>query len=109
MPKGFRDMKRELEENNQISPELQKMHEIFGDPNCGTAARYEDGTCSKIVYDPAKMSYSERMQKQQYRRDLLYPNEQLEAPQQPTETEIQAKRLVDFTSLINPKRRLNKY
>jgi hypothetical protein len=57
MPKGFRDMQRELAEHNQISQELQKMYEIFGDPNCGTAARYEDGTCSKLVYDPAKMSF----------------------------------------------------
>jgi hypothetical protein len=34
VPKGFRDMQRELAERNQISPELQNMHEIFGDPNC---------------------------------------------------------------------------
>jgi hypothetical protein len=85
-PKGFREIKRELEERNQISRELQKMHEIFGDPNCGTAARYEDGTCSKIFYDP------------------LYPNEQLEAPSNP-ETEHQAKRVVEFSNLINPKTR----
>jgi hypothetical protein len=104
--KGFRDMQKELAEHNQIT-ELQKMHEIFGDPNanCGTAARYEDGTCSKIVYEPANMSLRERMEKQQHTRDLLYPNEQLEAPQQPTETEIQAKRLIEFTHLINNRRK----
>jgi hypothetical protein len=31
------------------------------------------------------------MEKQQHTRDLLYPNEQLEAPQQLTETEIPSK------------------
>ncbi len=105
MPKGFRDMQRELAERNQISPELQNMHEIFDDPNCETAARYEDGTCSKLVYDLAKMSFGERMEKQQHTRDLLYTNEQLGAPQQPTETEIQAKRLIEFSQLINYRRK----
>ena len=73
-------------------PELQKMHEIFGNPNCGTAARYQDGTCSKIIYDPAEMSFRERMEKQP-------PTEQ------PTEVEKEAKRVLQFTNLINPKTR----
>jgi len=56
---------KEREERNptrKISPELRKMHEIFGDQNadCGMAAQYEDGTCSKIFYDPAKMSFRKR-------------------------------------------------
>ena len=45
------------------------------------------------------------MEKQQHTRDLLYTNEQLEAPQQPTETEIQAKRLIEFSHLINKRKR----
>jgi hypothetical protein len=97
MPKGFQDMQKELERNPKvriISPELRKMHEIFGDQNaeCGMAAQYEDGTCSKIVYDPAKMSFRERMEKQP-------PTEE------PTETEMQAKRLIEFTHLINYRRK----
>jgi hypothetical protein len=45
------------------------------------------------------------MEKQQHTRDLLYTNEQLGAPQQPTETEIQAKRLIEFSQLINYRRK----
>jgi hypothetical protein len=60
---------KEREERNptrKISPELKKMHEIFGDQNadCGMAAKYEDGTCSKIVYDPARMSFRKRIEYQ---------------------------------------------
>jgi hypothetical protein len=95
--KGFRDMQKELERNprvRKISPELRKMHEIFGDQNadCGMAAQYEDGTCSRIAYDPAKMSFRKRMEKQP-------PTEQ------PTEVEKEAKRVLQFTNLINPKTR----
>jgi hypothetical protein len=98
VPKGFRDMQKELERNpkvRKISPELQKMHEIFGDHNadCGIAAQYEDGTCSRIVYDPAKMSFRERMEEKQP------PTEP------PTEVETQAKRVLQFSNLINPKTR----
>jgi len=80
----------------KISPELQKMHSIFGDPNadCGMAAQYEDGTCSRIAYDPTKMSFGKRMEIQ---------------PEQPiTEAEKQARRLIDFTHVINPKTRRSK-
>jgi hypothetical protein len=98
MIKGFRDMQKELERSptRKISPELRKMHEIFGDQNayCGMAAQYEDGTCSKIVYDPAKMSFRERMGEKQ--PPLTEP---------PTEVEKEAKRVLQFTNLINPKTR----
>ena len=99
MVKGFRDMQKELERNptRKISPELRKMHEIFGDQNadCGMAAQYEDGNCSRIAYDPAKMTFRKRME-----------IEQSSTSEQPiTEVEHQAKRLMDFTNIINPKRR----
>jgi hypothetical protein len=100
MSKGFRDMQKELERNpnvRKISPELRKMHEIFGDQNadCGMAAQYEDGTCSRIAYDPAKMSFRKRMEIQQS-----------STSEQPiTEAERRAKRLIDFSNLINPKTR----
>jgi hypothetical protein len=103
VPKGFRDMKRELEERNptrKISPELRKMHEIFGDQNadCGMAAQYEDGTCSRIAYDPAKMSFRKRMEIQS-----------TPAEQPPlTEAETKAKRVLDFVNLINTKHRRSK-
>jgi hypothetical protein len=92
-------MQKDLERNpkvRKISPELRKMHEIFGDQNadCGMAAQYEDGTCSRIAYDPAKMSFRERM------------GEKKQPPtEQPTEVEKEAKCVIDFTSLINPKTR----
>jgi hypothetical protein len=95
-PKGFLDMQKQLAERNQkkISPELQKMHEIFGDPNantnCGMAAQYEDGTCSRIVYDPSKMPLKERME--------IRPTTPTEQPI--TEAEHQALRFVRFCKLI---------
>src|SRR5437867_3757266 len=99
MPKGFRDMKRDLEKQptRKISPELRKMHEIFGDQNaeCGMAVQYEDGTCSRIAYDPAKMSFRKRMEIQS----------SSEQPQQLTEAETQAETVYKFTHLINPKSR----
>jgi hypothetical protein len=30
--------------------------------DCGMAAQYEDGTCSRIDYDPAKMSFRKPME-----------------------------------------------
>jgi hypothetical protein len=95
--KGFRDMQKELERNpkvRKISPELQKMHEIFGDQNadCGMAAQYDDGTCSKIAYDPAKMSFRKRMELQQS-----------STSEQPTKEEKQALRFVRFCKLIKDK------
>jgi hypothetical protein len=68
------------------------MHEIFGDQNadCGMAAQYEDGTCSTIAYDPAKISFRKRMELQQ-------------STEQPTKVEKEAKRVLQFTNLINPK------
>jgi hypothetical protein len=98
MPKGFCDMQKELAERNSkiriIDPELRKMHEIFGDQNanCGMAAQYEDGTCSRIAYDPAKMSFRKRIEIQQSEQPI-------------TETEHQAKRFLEFSHLINPKTR----
>jgi hypothetical protein len=76
------------------------MHEIFGDPNrdCGMAAKYEDGTCSKIVYDPAKMSFRKRVELQQ-----STPSEQ-----PLTEEERQASRVLAFSNLINPKNQRRK-
>jgi hypothetical protein len=91
-------MQKELERNpkvRKISPELRKMHDIFGDQNadCGMAAQYEDGTCSRIAYDPAKMSFRERM---------IGGNQPPLTEQQPTEVEKEAKRVLQFTNLINP-------
>ena len=85
---------KEREERNptrKISPELRKMHEIFGDQNadCGMAAKYEDGTCSKIVYDPAKMSFRKRVEIQQ-------STEQ----QPPTNAEHQAELVRKFISIV---------
>jgi hypothetical protein len=103
VPKGFRDMQKELERNpkvRKISPELRKMHEIFGDQNanCGMAAQYEDGTCSRIAYDPAKMSFRKRMEIQQSTATT--------AAEQPlTEVQKQAERVLQFSRLINPKTR----
>ena len=83
MPKGFRDMKRDLEKQptRKISPELRKMHEIFGDQNadCGMAAQY----------DPAKMSFRKRVEIQQ-------STEQ----QPPTNAEHQAELVRKFISIV---------
>jgi hypothetical protein len=82
-------MQKELERNptRKITLELRKMHEIFGDQNvdCGMAAQYEDGTCSRIAYDPAKMSFRKRMEIQPL-----------------TVEERQASRVADFVNIINP-------
>jgi hypothetical protein len=80
----------------KISPELQKMHSIFGDPNadCGMAAQYEDGTCSRIAYDPAKMSFRKRM-------EIEHRQQPTEAPSN-HEAETQAMRFLKFSHLINP-------
>jgi hypothetical protein len=97
VPKGFRNMQKELERNptRKISPELRKMHEIFGDQNadCGMAAQYEDGTCSRIAYDPAKMSFRKRME-----------IEQSTTPEQPSEAEIRANRVLKFSRLISERK-----
>jgi hypothetical protein len=97
-PKGFRDMQKELERNSKtrkITPELRKMHEIFGDQNadCGMAAQYEDGTCSRIAYDPAKMSFRKRMEIQQS-----------STPEQPSEAEVRANRVLKFSRLISERK-----
>jgi hypothetical protein len=78
----------------KISPELQKMHSIFGDPNadCGMAAQYEDGTCSRIAYDPAKMSFRKRM-------EIEHRQQPTEAPSSP-EAEHQAERVRKFISIL---------
>jgi hypothetical protein len=76
----------------KITPELRKMHEIFGDQNadCGMAVKYEDGTCSRIAYDPAKLSFRELMEIQQ-----------TSTPEQPpTQAEYRAERFVKFCKLI---------
>jgi hypothetical protein len=99
MPKGFRDMQKELAERNptrKISPDLRKMHEIFGDPNrdCGMAVQYDDGTCSRIAYDPAKMSFKKRIEIQQ------------STSEQPvTEEDIRGNRVLKFSRLISEKKR----
>jgi hypothetical protein len=93
MVKGFRDI---LERNptRKISPELRKMHEIFGDQNadCGMAAQYEDCTCSKMFYDPAKMSFRKRM-------EIEHRQQPTEAPSSP-EAEHQAERVRKFISIL---------
>ncbi len=88
----------EAAKEQKISPELQKMHEIFGDPNanCGAAARYEDGTCSKIVYDPEKMSFS--------KRTGLDFSSTAPIKEYPTQAETQAARVLDFSHAINDDR-----
>jgi hypothetical protein len=82
----------------KISPELRKMHEIFGDQNadCGMAAQYEDGTCSRIAYDPAKMSFRKRMELQQ-------------STEQPTEAEYKAKRVYEFSHILGNRKSRNEY
>ena len=92
-------MEKELAERNsktrKITPELRKMHEIFGDQNadCGMAAQYEDGTCSRIAYDPAKMSFRKRMEIQSTQEQPL------------TEAEKHATTLLKFAfGVIQPKK-----
>jgi hypothetical protein len=92
---------REREQNNptrKISPELRKMHEVFGDQNadCGMAAKYEDGTCSKIVYDPAKMSFRKRM-------GLDFSSTE-PIKEYPTQAETQAERVYKFTHILKEKK-----
>ena len=89
---------KEREERNptrKISPELRKMHEIFGDQNadCGMAAQYEDGTCSKIFYDPAKMSFRKRT-------GLDFSSTE-PVKEYPTQAETQALKFLDFATTIN--------
>jgi len=83
----------EAAKEQKIGPELQKMHEIFGDPNanCGAAAQYEDGTCSKIVYDPAKMSFGKRTGVDFSSTEPI--------KDYPTQAEKQAARVLDFTHI----------
>jgi hypothetical protein len=92
---------KEREERNptrKISPELRKMHDIFGDQNadCGMAAKYEDGTCSKIVYDPDKMSFRKR----DY--DSFTSTEPVK--EYPTQAETQAERVYKFTHILKEKK-----
>ena len=88
----------EAAKEQKISPELQKMHEIFGDPNanantnCGAAAQYEDGTCSKIVYDPAKMSFRKRT-------GVDFSSTE-PVKEYPTQAETQAERVYKFTHIL---------
>jgi hypothetical protein len=92
---------KEREERNptrKITPELRKMHEIFGDQNadCGMAARYEDGTCSKIVYDPTKMSFTKRT-------GLDFSSTE-PVKDYPTQAETQAERVYKFTHILKEKK-----
>ena len=92
---------KEREERNptrKISPELRKMHEIFGDQNadCGMAAKYEDGTCSRIVYDPAKMSFTKRT-------ELAFSSTE-PIKDYPTQEETQAERVYKFTHILKEKK-----
>jgi hypothetical protein len=84
----------EAAKEQKISPELQKMHEIFGDQNadCGMATQYEDGTCSKIVYDPAKMLFT--------KRTGLDFSSTAPIKDYPTQAETHAARLLDFSTAI---------
>lgn len=85
----------------KISPELRKMHEIFGDQNadCGMAAQYEDGTCSRIAYDPAKMSFRKRME--------FYEEQSIQ--EKPREAETQAKRVYEFSHILGNRKSRNEY
>jgi hypothetical protein len=91
-----RDLITRAERNptRKISSELRKMHEVFGDQNadCGMAAQYEDGTCSRIAYDPAKMSFRKRMMEEDIQQSTEQPL---------TEEERQAERVYKWTHLIN--------
>ncbi len=92
---------KEREEHNptrKISPDLRKMHEIFGDQNadCGMAAQYEDGTCSKIVYDPAKMSFRKRT-------GVDFTSTE-PVKEYPTQAETQAERVYKFTHILKEKK-----
>jgi hypothetical protein len=104
-PYNIKTTKKDLIERNSkiriIDPELRKMHEIFGDQNadCGMAAKYEDGTCSKIVYDPAKRSFRKRTG-----LDFSSTEPVKDYPiQPPTEAETHAKRLYDFITFTRPR------
>jgi hypothetical protein len=91
--------REERNPNRKISPELRKMHEIFGDQNadCGMAAQYEDGTCSRIAYDPAKMLFRKRMEIQESTQE------------QPTEAETKAKRVYEFSHILGQRKSRNEY
>jgi hypothetical protein len=101
VPKRYRDMQKELERNpkvRKISPELRKMHEIFGDQNadCGMAAQYEDGTCSKIVYDLEMMSFRTRT-------GVVFSSTE-PVKEYPTQAETQAERVYKFTHILKEKK-----
>jgi hypothetical protein len=100
--KDLMNRMKQREERNptrKINPELRKMHEIFGDQNanCGMATKYEDGTCSKIVYDPAKMSFRKRIELEQ------------STEQPPTEAEKKAERVYKFTHILANRKCRNEY
>lgn len=85
-------------EQKKIDPELHRMHEIFGhpdpdpNPDCGKYIKYENGTCSKAVFDP-KMSFRKR----------------IDIEQQPlSEAEKQATRFYQFSHILQRKSR-NEY
>jgi len=93
----------EAAKEQKISPELQKMHEIFGDPNanCGAAARYEDATCRNTVYDPEKLSFSKRT-------GLDFSSTE-PIKEYPTQAETQAERVYKFTHILGNRKSRNEY
>jgi hypothetical protein len=82
--KGFRQMQRELAIRKYPDKDAQR-------------------ALSDIFYDPKKLTYNERLKIRKQQAATFCWNDNKTEP--PTQTEIKAKRVMEFSNLLNPKSR----